>query len=151
VIGGVCHIRAANPRGPRYDPGQAAGERHGPANLIVLCANQLKAVDDDPDACTVERLARMKADHEGKSSGLTATVTNLVAIEPSVAAPDIQSAHAGRVRLEMHEAPKHRSAPRAPTRLVSPPQARTEERDVRPAWVRTYQEFISVVRSGRGG
>ena len=29
VVGKVCHIKAANPKGPRYDPQQTTAERHG--------------------------------------------------------------------------------------------------------------------------
>src|SRR5581483_748560 len=38
MVGEFCHIRAASPNGPRYDVDQTPAERHGFANLILLCA-----------------------------------------------------------------------------------------------------------------
>lgn len=71
IVGRVCHIKAARPGGPRFDPGQTAQDRHGFDNLILLCANHHAIIDDDPEAYTVERLAKMKADHEGMSATLS--------------------------------------------------------------------------------
>ncbi len=70
LIGEICHIKAAKPNGPRYDPQQGANERHDYDNLLVLCANHHTIIDDDPEAYTVERLSRMKTEHELKSSAL---------------------------------------------------------------------------------
>src|SRR5437868_1911853 len=64
VTGKVCHIKAASPRGKRYDPNQSAEERHAFANLIVLCPIHHDVVDDDEEAYTVDRLTRMKEQHE---------------------------------------------------------------------------------------
>ena len=68
LIGEISHIRAAHAGGPRYDPGQTSAERHSFANLMLLCANHHKVVDDDPEAYTVDRLLKMKADHEDHAS-----------------------------------------------------------------------------------
>ena len=38
LVGEMCHIRAARPGGPRYDPNQTAAERHGYDNLTSCCA-----------------------------------------------------------------------------------------------------------------
>lgn len=67
VTGRVCHIKAASPQGPRYDPSQAEVERHGFENLLLLCPIHHDVVDADPQAYTVERLVRMKAEHEQRS------------------------------------------------------------------------------------
>jgi hypothetical protein len=72
IVGEICHIKAASPNGPRYDPHQSAADRHGYDNLLLLCANHHTVIDDDPEAYTVERLIKMKADHEGRSIGLAA-------------------------------------------------------------------------------
>ncbi|MGA9367780.1 MAG: HNH endonuclease [Steroidobacteraceae bacterium] len=71
VVGEVCHIKAARPDGPRYAPDQSTTDRHGYDNLILLCRNHHKVIDDDPEAYTVERLDRMKADHESGAATLT--------------------------------------------------------------------------------
>jgi hypothetical protein len=70
VIGEICHIKAAKPNGPRYDPEQTPDERHSYSNLILLCANHHKIIDDDPEAYTVERVLKLKEEH---ASHFTAT------------------------------------------------------------------------------
>jgi hypothetical protein len=66
LIGEVCHIRAASDGGPRADSSQSSEQRHGYENLILLCANHHKVVDDDTEAYTVDRLVKMKKDHEAR-------------------------------------------------------------------------------------
>jgi hypothetical protein len=68
VVGDICHIKAANPDGPRYDEHQTAGERHGYDNLILLCGTHHSVVDADVEAYTVERLLKMKKTHESQST-----------------------------------------------------------------------------------
>jgi len=72
VVGEICHIKAASPSGPRFDSEQAAEQRHSYDNLILLCANHHTTIDDDPEAYTIGRLAKMKADHEARSEALGA-------------------------------------------------------------------------------
>jgi hypothetical protein len=64
LVGEMCHIKAAHPGGPRYDPNQTAAERHGYDNLILMCGTHHTVIDADEEAYTVERLIRMKIDHE---------------------------------------------------------------------------------------
>lgn len=64
IIGKICHIKASKPGGPRYDPNQTAADRHGYNNLILLCGNHHTVIDDDEETYTVDRLLKMKADHE---------------------------------------------------------------------------------------
>ena len=66
VIGEICHIKATRPNGPRYDPEQTPDERHSYSNLILLCANHHKIIDDDPEAYTVERLLKLKEEHTSR-------------------------------------------------------------------------------------
>jgi hypothetical protein len=70
VVGEICHIKAANPSGPRYDPQQTAAERHAYSNLILLCANHHKIIDSRANAeiYTVGHLAKMKTEHEGRAT-----------------------------------------------------------------------------------
>jgi hypothetical protein len=63
VVGHICHIKAANPEGPRYDDQQRPAERHGYDNLILMCQKHHTVIDDGEEAYTVERLTKMKADH----------------------------------------------------------------------------------------
>ena len=68
VVGKICHIKAANPKGPRYDAQQTPEDRHGYDNLMLLCANHHTVIDDDEEAYTAERLIKMKRDHEQRTS-----------------------------------------------------------------------------------
>jgi hypothetical protein len=70
LVGEICHIKAARPGGPRYDPRQTGAERHGYDNLILLCGTHHTVIDDDEEAYTVERLIKMKTDHEHKTTAL---------------------------------------------------------------------------------
>lgn len=90
VVGKVCHIKASSPGGPRYDPSQTAEERHGYANLVCMCGRHADVIDDDEDSYRVERLQRIKADHEQRhSTGMSDSVTEngarLLFISQSVA------------------------------------------------------------------
>lgn len=71
IVGQICHIRAARPGGARFDPNQSMRDRHRFENLILLCANHHTIVDDDPEAYTVARLIKMKAEHEARSAVLS--------------------------------------------------------------------------------
>lgn len=64
VTGEVCHIKARNARGPRYDPSQTDEERNDSANLILLCARHHKIVDDAPAAYSAPVLCAMKKERE---------------------------------------------------------------------------------------
>ncbi|MDB5295166.1 MAG: endonuclease [Phycisphaerales bacterium] len=67
VTGRICHIKARSPGGPRYDPAQSDGERHGFANLIILCPIHHDVIDADEASYTVERLTEIKAGHEASN------------------------------------------------------------------------------------
>jgi hypothetical protein len=60
VVGKICHIKAREKGGPRFDANQTSADRHDYDNLILLCGKHHDVIDDDPDAYTVERLHKMK-------------------------------------------------------------------------------------------
>jgi hypothetical protein len=64
LVGEICHIRGRKPYAARHDPAQTPVERNDYGNLILLCAAHHKVVDDDEESYTVERLRKMKVDHE---------------------------------------------------------------------------------------
>jgi hypothetical protein len=70
LIGEVCHIKGDKPGASRYDPSQADRERQAYDNLIVLCPNHHTVVDDDEVAYTVDRLLRMKIEHEAQATNI---------------------------------------------------------------------------------
>lgn len=64
VTGKICHIKANNSNGPRYDGLQSEEERQGFDNLILLCPIHHDVIDSDIESYTDERLRRMKEKHE---------------------------------------------------------------------------------------
>lgn len=81
LIGEVCHIKADKPGGPRYDSTQTEAERQTFQNLMLMCANHHKVVDDDVEAYTVERLMRMKAAHESATKPLEDASSTQIAVQ----------------------------------------------------------------------
>jgi hypothetical protein len=63
-IGEACHIHAASPDGPRFDPSQNEDERCGIDNGIWLCSNCSAKVDADPNAFPADRLREWKRETE---------------------------------------------------------------------------------------
>jgi hypothetical protein len=70
VVGKVCHIKGARPGSARYDAKQSAAERHGFGNLILMCGRHHDVIDADEEAYTVDRLWKMKADHESRAANI---------------------------------------------------------------------------------
>ena len=64
ILGDVCHIKGEKRGAARYDSAQTAEDRSAFENLILLCKNHHKTVDDDPARFTVERLREIKDRHE---------------------------------------------------------------------------------------
>jgi len=64
VTGILCHIKARNRGGPRYDPKQTADDRHAFDNLILLCSRHSKIIDSQPERYTVDLLWEIKELHE---------------------------------------------------------------------------------------
>jgi hypothetical protein len=63
VIGDECHIVAQSPRGPRYRE-LPADEVDAYENLMLLCRNDHKLIDDQPETYTESILRLLKANHE---------------------------------------------------------------------------------------
>ena len=72
IQGVVCHIKAARPKGPRYDASQAQSDRRGFNNLVLMCSVHHKRIDNPANNYSVEQLQQIKATHEArcKSMGL---------------------------------------------------------------------------------
>jgi hypothetical protein len=58
LIGEICHMVGQSTIGPRGEP--PVGQRDKYSNLILLCRNHHKVVDDQRGSYTVERLQEMK-------------------------------------------------------------------------------------------
>lgn len=64
----ICHIKAKNSGGPRYDSKQTNQERDSFENLILMCPIHHKIIDDDEESYTVKRLQQIKSEHETLNS-----------------------------------------------------------------------------------
>ena len=154
LVGEMCQVKAAHPGGPRYDPNQTAAERHGHDNLILLCGTHHTVIDDDEEAYGVERLIKMKTDHEqratplaadrtasgtqllidqsvsvaNQSGGITAHTINIYAGQPS--APSAQSSvplPASFPRAQPKDGPARFRAPGGPIRIGTTPSLLSSE------------------------
>jgi hypothetical protein len=65
-VGEVCHLRAAEPGGARYDPKQAPAARRAEKNLILLCHAHHVVIDSKRVLYTSSKLQRMKQRHESR-------------------------------------------------------------------------------------
>jgi len=68
-VGEICHIEAAEPRGPRYNPSSVEEERRSYNNLLLLCHAHHRRIDSNVETYTVARLRQLKAEHESMVSG----------------------------------------------------------------------------------
>jgi hypothetical protein len=79
VVARVCHIKALSPGGPRYDPSQTDKERNSFENLALMCAIHGDVIDADVESYTVERLHKIKADHEVRAGSMPDDLAERVA------------------------------------------------------------------------
>lgn len=70
VIGQVCHIKGIRVGAARYDAHQTDSDRHAYENLILMCSAHHKIIDSNPQDYPVERLQRMKLEHEQRATAL---------------------------------------------------------------------------------
>ncbi|XXQ67283.1 hypothetical protein ACKLNO_06430 [Neisseriaceae bacterium B1] len=63
-IGEAAHIKAASPKGPRYDVTQTKEERSSIENAIWLCCVCAKIIDSDPENYPIEKLYEWKRNAE---------------------------------------------------------------------------------------
>ncbi len=66
ILGEICHIKAQNTNGPRFDSTLTDTEVNAFENLILLCPLHHAIIDSDIESYTVERLHTIKSSHELK-------------------------------------------------------------------------------------
>ncbi len=69
-IGVACHIRAAAPGGPRYDPGQTQDQRKHEDNGIWMCQTHSRLIDADDSPYPPEVLLEWKRLAEVRANGM---------------------------------------------------------------------------------
>ena len=68
----MAHIVAFRPAGPRGETPLSVAERNDLSNLMLLCHQCHKLIDDNPELYPVETLQKFKKDHEDRIRMLTA-------------------------------------------------------------------------------
>lgn len=63
LLGEVAHIVAEQPDGPRGSSPLSAEQRNEESNLLLLCFDHHKVIDDDPITYTIELLLAMRSSH----------------------------------------------------------------------------------------
>jgi len=64
IIGDMAHIEGARTDAARYNPNMTDRERNPYRNLILLCKNHHKIIDDQPQEYSVQKLREIKDKHE---------------------------------------------------------------------------------------
>lgn len=64
IIGVGAHIKGEKAGSARYDSSMTDKQRNCYDNLILLCGNCHKMIDDQPNTYTIERLHEIKSQHE---------------------------------------------------------------------------------------
>ncbi|MCY0933186.1 HNH endonuclease signature motif containing protein [Streptomyces sp. H34-S4] len=81
VFGEEAHIVARSEGGPRAG-GLAEDLINHHSNLILLCSKDHKRVDDQPNHFTVERLRRIKSEHEARVRSMEGTEKDRLRLVP---------------------------------------------------------------------
>lgn len=83
IVGEVCHIRAQNVGGPRYASEQTDEERHGFANLILLCRAHHKEIDTPENVArfSIEWLSDIKTTHEERAESISGNEPSAAILE----------------------------------------------------------------------
>lgn len=64
LIGEMAHIKGERPGSARFNHEMSELERNSYENLILLCCNCHKMIDENPSEFTVAKLNKIKSDHE---------------------------------------------------------------------------------------
>ncbi|MBU1627130.1 HNH endonuclease [bacterium] len=64
IIGEMAHIKGEKPGAPRYESNMTDKERNCYNNLILVCRNCHKMIDDQYNTYTIEKLYEIKKRHE---------------------------------------------------------------------------------------
>jgi hypothetical protein len=64
IIGEMAHIKGEKPGAPRYDARMTDKQRNAYDNLILVCGDHHKMIDDQFNTYTVDKLHQIKRQHE---------------------------------------------------------------------------------------
>lgn len=66
IVGHECHIIGHSRKGPRGESELPLDQRHKYENIVLLCTEHARTIDERPDHWTADRLIKLKKDHEDK-------------------------------------------------------------------------------------
>ncbi|MFA7499704.1 MAG: hypothetical protein WCY85_01760 [Sulfurimonas sp.] len=68
IVAKICHIEAASPNGPRYNPSMIDDDRRSFENLLLLCDEHHEIIDNPLNESNYPKklLLKWKRDHENK-------------------------------------------------------------------------------------
>jgi len=82
IVGQMAHIKGDKPNSKRYDSTMSEKERNGYGNRILLCSVCHKIIDDQEKEYTVEKLHKIKDEHEEWiSQKLAQEITDITFVE----------------------------------------------------------------------
>ena len=102
VTGEICHIKARNKKGARFDKTQTEEQRHAYDNLILLCGDHHKVVDNEEKTYTVELLKDFKEIHE-RNGNIELTQNDVQLVRKLIAS--YQQIHAAEDAQVMTDSP----------------------------------------------
>jgi hypothetical protein len=71
VVCEICHIEGVSPNGPRYNSQLTNLDTSSINNLVLMCHEHHKEIDEFPDLYTVNKLKEIKANHESNQVRMT--------------------------------------------------------------------------------
>lgn len=74
IVGIEAHIVGHSEDGPRGKDPLPQAERHKYENIILLCTEHAKTIDDRSDVWTIEKLRQVKRDHEKLMMGIKPSI-----------------------------------------------------------------------------
>lgn len=79
ILAEVCHIKAQNPLGPRFEASQTPEDRHGFENLMLMCGSHHKVIDAGENSATYTggHLMALKAQHERAAKDFASALPRL--------------------------------------------------------------------------
>lgn len=85
IIGVLAHIKGENAGSARYDSSMSDDDRNSHGNLLLVCANCHKQIDDQQQTYTAEKLYEIKKEHEAwVRDSLKSEVVNVTFAELNV-------------------------------------------------------------------
>lgn len=137
LLGEMCHIRAVNPSGARFDVQLSEEEVNSFDNLLVMCPTHHTTIDSNEEKYTADFLLKIKAEHENKFYDNAELFDKTVEkLEGEIGADSLKELEALDETIKEKEPPKEKALPKKKlypetenyiTRYVSPARGDTDD------------------------